>query len=1546
MIQKWEAEGKDGEAAEKLNLTLRKKGQASDPTPSNLSTCFRDIIQKNPPPIPSCLLQAAARTKDSPDVAKVKVVLRVSRLLSESQGQPPVLRIDPSKKRVTIMDPATKNLPHSTMTLGREGKSPLKTFNFDAAYSQDLGQAEVCAGVLSDVIRCVLSGSDGCVLGLGCADVGSWSSMVGSSENIQKLGLIPCAISWLYSAIERRRERTWTDLTVSVSAIELCCGEEDTLRDLLGEVGPSPGSTQDSPKAHVRVQEDSVCGIQIRNHNRVKAPTAERAASLLDAAIAARRHTDFVTYLCHSSIMFFTLYVQPPRTESNTIGKGSRGITKLTMIDVCSGMRGVSKNKPPHSELGPIVLSLLSGHKTVPSKASKLSLLLRESMAHPNCHVAVIAQVADSLAQLHESFSTIQLASRIRRTQKRTKQSTSCSPCGRSLTKEKRGPQTLSLRAFHSTEEVDADFRPFRLRGQMDRSSSDQSCDTVIQINSDGFTALLEELLRIPQLHGEKTEESAQGDAEALKAEQKQPERDCLKCDTFAELQERLGCIDGSEMTMDVLKSSLKGASLKNILTKSQHQKEASKAPQTLLNMGMGCSQICFGEKQTDSAHPGDNFQREDSGLFDCEECSATSSSEELLNQALGLSMTGRSELPNTRLVKSGNNVPSKGFAANSQEKTATSSSALQPSEKQESPESADWLKPDKRASPVGKCSPISPSSTYSSSQSLAKSVIIGDVLPNYTTEDVKEMKATITVTVQQPLDQTGQDELVFSMVEEVTISGAYDRGNTSGNIICIRDPAQPQAHGQSAACSQPIRIISDVSDDSSAAASSVVQPVGADANNKKSQYQFKREKGLLPSFINPMLINTDINCDLDGAKKKDTPQENFQDVKLKPEPKINTVKCQEGKNNIEKQNEILASETHHVKKSVKVYYSSCSQVSSKTEVLKDKEYCKRPEENKMGEKRHENIDKGHPRQCEHVCSSNNQQVPEGGKIACRHVGNTPQRTGASPGCQEINPASCETGNLPRGWQNPSRQDNHSREVTSSNPCSPGDTLERRHGRQEPTVHHNVYTSSSSPKLATKFKQDSSSSLRKASGTLLAASLIGKHDSISSKLKSPAENSSRLFSTKLEQLASRTNSLGRTSRDFPTLERGSSNTSMSSKGSSKGSTEAGRKASFKENYEGDCTFPRANRSPRRHPHSDHHFFHSENPVPQSAKSTHSKLSAVGKLKMGSPKVRRLSAPSIKNLSQSNKSLQHSNRSASLSPDCKTVSFDQSSTCSSTKSAIQGFVNGRISDLLRERSSSPTSAGLDQMTPLLSPYSQVTAPRMPDDLSGHASDTTSILSGDLPPAMGKTSLHFSNRSSMVSSGYGSMVRDSEATGSNMSNRESVSDWSGSLLSVTRSNGCVHLQSGLPKEIILCKATVMDGPRSRWMDRGIPEAYDIKVYEIDSMKRMQKRGHACFSVKLQFLEQRHLRTSEVRVKCNNQRREVERVHHSHMLEPAKWIQELDLWQTFEADSPERLEATEEVTAQLENRVNFCEANITVVTNFDTSTWRQRKRRQKEH
>ncbi|XP_029984908.1 kinesin-like protein KIF26B isoform X2 [Sphaeramia orbicularis] len=1511
-------------AAEKLNLTLRKKGQATDPAPAHLSTCFREMIQKNPPPVPSCLLQAATKSKDSPNVGKVKVVLRVNPMLSESHGQPPVLRIDPSRKRITIIEPIYKSQPHTTMTLSRDGRNLLKTFNFDATYSQDSIQAEVCAGVLTDVIRCVLSGSDGCVLGLGCADVGSWSSMVGSDKSTQSLGLIPCAISWLYTAIERRREKTWTDLSVSVSAIELCCGEEDTLRDLLGEVVPSLGSIQDSP-THIRLQEDPVYGIQIRNHNRVKAPTAERAASLLDAAITARRHTDFVTYLSHSSIMFFTLHVQPPRTESSTIGKGSRGPTKLTLIDVCRGMSGGiqhsnCKTKYPYSELGPIVLSLLSGHKTIPSKSNKLSLLLRESMGHVNCHTAVIAQVADSLTNLHETLSTIQLASRIRRTQKREKQSTSCSPCGRSLTREKRGTPSLSLRAFHSTEEVDVDTRPFRLRNEFDeRSSSDQSCDTVIQIDSDGsvqakaaprlaqpkfvpiipslhpnksdmedpeFTALLKELLKIPQLQGERKKEEPV--TEALKSEIKPPERDCLKCDTFAELQERLGCIDGSE-TMDLLKSSFKGPSVNNI-TKSEPLKETlklanetSEATQKLLKQG--CSKTFVAEKQTDGAFPGDSFQREDSGLYDCEECSGTSSSEELLNQTLGLAF--RSELPDTGTLKSDNKVKSSQHCDVDAQPTGITSSpafGLQSTGKQETAEAADWFKPDKRTSPVGKSSPISPSSTCSSSQSIVNSVILGDVLPNLPTVDNKEMKATITVTVQQPLDQKGQDELVFSMVEEVTISGAISTGRTGGNIICFRDAGQSPAHAQGSTSSQAIRIISNVSEESAAPENTTKTSVTTEADTEKTQYHFRRERRVLPSFINPMLINTDMDCDLDCPNKQEKPVGTLTGVKSRCENTRIDVKCPEQMKFLEQKNEIFAPETH-VKKLDKVCDSAFTQIACKTVILEDSTCGEEMAENKMCRKRPKNTDKSHFREREHVCSTNTPKSAVGGELVCQSDGNSPKRIGVSPGCQETSPSSFKTSSLPGGWQNAKYKDSYNGRhmadhidpggMTSSTPCSPGVTLERRKGRQCSPANHNAHVSSPL-KYVTEYKQDASCPLKKGVASLFEMSSLNmKQDNISGRLKSPLEDSSRLFSVKLEQLASRTNSLERTPRDLPIFDRNSSsNTSISSKGSSKANTEAAcRGTSYKGYNEGDCTLPRASRSPRKNPRLDqgHHFFPSENHPSQSARHSQTKLSAVGKLKMSSPKVRRSSAPSIKNLSLPHKSLRQSiNRSASLSPDSKSVNFErtssffssspprsshslsrtpsQSSTCSSTKSAIQGFVNGRISDLLKERAGSPTS-GLDQMTPLPSPYSQVTDPRTPSHMSGYASDTTSVLSGDLPPAMGKTSLHFSNRNSMVSSGYDSMVRDSEATASSTSNRDSVSDRSSSLLSVARSSRSSRKRGSTgthqrhpPNDASTSLRRSNSGLRSRWAERGIPEAYEIKVYEIDNVQRMQKRAGA--------------------------------------------------------------------------------------------------------
>ncbi|KAG7271596.1 hypothetical protein CRUP_000096, partial [Coryphaenoides rupestris] len=231
------------------------------------------------------------------------------------------------------------------------------------------------------------------------------------------------------------------------------------------------------------------------------------AASLLDSAIASRLHGNQTSAghddvdgpppppSYHSSVMFFTMHVQAPHADLNTNGKASRAPCRLTMIDVCSSMKTtvVVNNKTrsglPQSGLPSVLYSLLSGDKHVPSRGSKLTMLLREALGRSACLTTVVGQVSDLPVHLPEALSTIYLVSRVRKAQRRPKQSSSCSPCGRSLGKDKRpgGHRSMSLRSFHSTGQVDVDAPRLRLRGDLDeRSSSDQSCDTVIHIGSDG----------------------------------------------------------------------------------------------------------------------------------------------------------------------------------------------------------------------------------------------------------------------------------------------------------------------------------------------------------------------------------------------------------------------------------------------------------------------------------------------------------------------------------------------------------------------------------------------------------------------------------------------------------------------------------------------------------------------------------------------------------------------------------------------------------------------------------------------------------------------------------------------------------------------------------------------------------------------------------------------------------------------------------------------------------------------------------------------------
>lgn len=96
-----------------------------------------------------------------------------------------------------------------------------------------------------------------------CVTPGKSYTMIGKDSSPQSLGVVPCAISWLFRLVDERKERTGTRFSIRVSAVEVC-GQDQNLRDLLAEV--ASGSLQDTQSPGVYLREDPVCGAQVHQH--------------------------------------------------------------------------------------------------------------------------------------------------------------------------------------------------------------------------------------------------------------------------------------------------------------------------------------------------------------------------------------------------------------------------------------------------------------------------------------------------------------------------------------------------------------------------------------------------------------------------------------------------------------------------------------------------------------------------------------------------------------------------------------------------------------------------------------------------------------------------------------------------------------------------------------------------------------------------------------------------------------------------------------------------------------------------------------------------------------------------------------------------------------------------------------------------------------------------------------------------------------------------------------------------------------------------------
>uniref|UniRef100_A0A3B4ZM11 Kinesin family member 26B n=1 Tax=Stegastes partitus TaxID=144197 RepID=A0A3B4ZM11_9TELE len=1567
------------------------------------------------------------------------------------------LKVDPRKKQITIMDPSANQTPNAA-SQKRVGANqvPPKMFTFDAAFPPDASQAEVCAGTVAEVIQSVVNGADGCVFCFGHSKLGKSYTMIGRDDSLQTLGIIPCAISWLFKLINERKEKTGARFSVRVSAVEVW-GKEENLKDLLSEV--ATGSLQDGQSPGVYLCEDPICGMQLQNQSELRAPTPEKAAWFLDAAIAARHSSQRpnTTEEEHrNSHMLFTLHIYQYRMEKTGKGGMSGGRSRLHLLDLGScdvkvlggGGGGKSReNSSPSSAplclslsaLGNVILALVNGSKHIPYKDSKLTMLLRESLGNMNCRTTMIAHISASPRDFSETLSTIQIASRVlRMKKKKTKQYTSSSSGGESSCEEGRMRRPTHLRPFHHRGDTDSDLPLLRLSSDPDEySSSEQSCDTVIYVGPNGAAVSDRELTDnegppefvpiIPVLLRGKTSEQHQA----------QSQTECLKCNTFAELQERLDCIDGSEEVSAVsvfLQVSSSPAAASRRRTNDQQLQdikevvEEAELAQTMihsLTQSSGCPIVTSTRSVTGSSsitsnplHRAKNVSFAAS-LYSRENLNVVGSNADGKARPLGSPRLGIASLTKTSEYRPPSS-PSQRCKVYTQKGVMPATPPLSSLAADSGRSSTDSLL--SRTSPAGMSPQVrEPTPSLSASLGSAETLCDDDV-PPIPLDTHKDASAGTGGPVL-----LGEDELVYSVVaggeEHLDVAALTEAQDLVCRPTSIISFSSDCGSAVALVSSQPVSIISGAASDGAledypipATTSGVTEQsslilfhcealatgmsncgspisswmsdlsMGSEADQSLhsfSQSQSQQGEALadpepnqsfgVEGYESPRRGSLDGELVLsENLSDKGTPTKDRL-RKLPPSMAKTNIQILAGPGNISPFKSTVSAHPCMAVKPMVIQEPTILSSPTKTSLMKDpvksnaallasisSEMSFEDPWLKRG------TEEGRCRElvCEVKPEKREADSSSGGEV----VSSPDSFKRVVDGCEMVAvvvQGECltsiyssdihRTASLPRGWHRLNRHDGldngveyRNLGVTTSTPCSPRATLDRwgSNGKQGFFSHKKGGIPPLPPVRKSSLDQ------RNRAASPLHQPACGSAGA--TRQRGSSIDSSRLFSAKLEQLANRTNSLGRVHSshsgshhyDCFSLERGES---LRGGGG----------------VRGDSTMPRTGRSLTR-----------AGSVPSSApqspakSSGQSKISAVSKLLMtSSPKARSLSASSTKTLSFSTKSLsQATSRSSSLPPNGKgpspgswsTQSLSRSRGGSLTAKLPLRAVNGRISELLQGSAGSRSRkerAAVVQTLP--SPYSKITAPRKPHRCSsGHASDNSSVLSGELPPAMGKTALFYHSGGS---SGYESMLRDSsENTGSTSSAQDSLSEHSSATTSSRRSSKSSkksRSNTGLQRRRLIPALTLdsSSSPGACWVDGplGPPapsnlrsatattETFEIKVYEIDDVERLQKRRDkggskvVYVSAKLRLLEHRQQRISEVRAKYQCLKKELEQTKQYLMLEPHKWTTEFELQQVYEVDSLEYLEALETVTDKLETRVNFCKAHLMMITCFDVSS-----------
>ncbi|KAM5239866.1 LOW QUALITY PROTEIN: kinesin-like protein KIF26A [Hipposideros larvatus] len=1518
-------------AAQKLSLASKRKKPHPPPAPatrgtSTYPTDFSGVLQLWPPPAPPCLLRAASKVKDNPSsVGKVKVMLRVwpAQGAQRSGESTSFLKVEPRKKQVTLYDPAAG--PPGSVGPRRSATALVpRLFTFDGVFPQDSEQAEVCSGTVAEVLQSVVSGADGCVFSFGHTSLGKSYTMIGTDSSPQSLGVVPCAISWLFRLIDERKERTGTRFSVRVSAVEVC-GQDQGLRDLLAEV--ASGSLQDAQSPGVYLREDPVCGAQLQNQSELRAPTAERAAFYLDAALAARSSSraGYSQDARRSSHLLFTLHVYQYRMEKCGKRGMSGGRSRLHLIDLGSCEGAPSRGEEPPggplclslSALGSVILALVSGAKHVPYREHRLTMLLRESLATTNCHTTMIAHVSDEPARHAETLSTVQLAARVHRLRRKKLKHASSSSGGDSSCEEGRARRPPPLRPFHPRSGApDPDRLAPSSPGDPEySSSSEQSCDTVIYVGPGGAALSDREL----------TDSEGPPDSvpiiPALSCPLSRGPRDAdhFRCSTFAELQERLDCIHSTD-----------GALAGSACGGRKPCMPAATASRTVVGAPLAAS-TPRGSHGLD-AHQG--APEPSKASSDQREDSSTRAEPLVLDKAMAGG--GRRPLPSPAPPPPGQ--PEAGRAPDEPRGGSTEGVVRTP--------------------PVGM-----------SGQ--------GDRLRPSARGRLERGLLTTTVTLQHPVELNGEDELVFTVVEELSLGGLAGPGRPA-SLASFGSNCSLQAL---ASGSRPVSIVSSINDEfdaytlqaaSGSHGSSVsswlsevsvctAESLGPTPQppSRASPDPFSPDSPAGPDSLGPPILDSPLEVHSFGfsehgrldspgptAAAPAQPGREPQDASprgaapaqtihssLPRKPRTTSMAGRAGCPRLalsppgpgglfedpwllragecgplQVASASRAPSPAPMPACARRVVDGCEVAAHRPEAMAQIPPLRRGATT-LGVSTPATSCGGALAEAV-TCSGSPKAPPSSRKSVAPKGGPFSRPGGVAPPAPPVRKSSLEHKSSPATAPLP----------TGGLPRSGAATLFRGEEETRPSgrADHSVARATSSLKARAgraeaTFRPAAHGSLERCEG--LAPGSSKARDAIAR----PARAVPRLGVPPTSPApgpapACKASPAKGVGAPKPPAGGGKGRSPATSGSRAVGAPVKPLAPVAGKTPGGPVTGPRA-AAPRVTPGI-------------GAKASRGTI-------MGTKQALRATHSRVNELA------------ASGAPGRGGSSWGSADSDSGNDSGV---------NMGRERP--PVGPALP------SPYSKVTAPRRPQRYSsGHGSDNSSVLSGELPPAMGRTALFYHSGGS---SGYESMMRDSEATGSASSAPDSMSD-SGAASPGSRSRSLKSpkkratglqrrrlIPAPLPDTAALGRKPSLPG---QWVDLPLPlagslkEPFEIKVYEIDDVERLQRhrpppredpaepsqdveKGLVCVSAKLRLAERRQQRLRDIQTRHELLCEELAETQGRLMVEPGRWLEQFEVDPELEPESAEYLVALERATAALEQHVNLCKAHVMMVTCFDIS------------